>query len=150
MDEEVENSEENPPNKYWLRSRPGKSCERMIQDLISQDSDSDSESGEEVSISWEAPHSANMSHHLHEHPNVEQGQAIRNYDLEITAGQGENTRNLNADEIEIRDSVNDVFSEINIADNFERTEPCNLNGNEKEFESSGINRSPYALRTRKK
>ena len=50
-DEELGNLEGNPQNKYWLRSRPGKSCEQIMQDLISQDSDSDSESGEEMSIS---------------------------------------------------------------------------------------------------
>ena len=69
----------------------------MIQSLISLDSDSDSESGEEMSISWKASHSANTNLHLHEHLLVEQSQAIRDDDVEITAGQRDNTDNLNAD-----------------------------------------------------
>ena len=64
-DVELEHSEENPQNKYWLRSQPGKSCGRMIQDLISQDSDSDSTSEEEMSKRWKALHSVDTSHHLH-------------------------------------------------------------------------------------
>ena len=141
----------------------------MIQDLISQDLNSDSESEEEISISCRAPHNANTSHHLH--PDIaqdqvvklEQGQAIIDDDVEITAGQRDDTGNPNDDEIETRgagnlnddagetrDSVNNVLSDINDPDKIEGTEPSYLNDNEKEVESSGINRSPYKLGSRKK
>ena len=142
----------------------------MIQDLMSQSSDSDSGSGGEMSKSWEALHSVNTRHHLHQHPviaqdkvvNETQGQAIRDDDAEITASQRNDNGNPNDDEIETRDtgnlnddaretrnSVNDVLSETDNADNLERTEQCNLEDNEKEVESRGVNKSPYALRTRK-
>ena len=81
-----------------MRSRPGKSCEQMIQDLISQDLDSDSESEEEMSISCRAPHSADKCDCLHEKTELDQGQAIRDDNVEITAGQRDDTGNLNDDE----------------------------------------------------
>jgi hypothetical protein len=65
-DEELEESEENPQSKYWLRSRPGKSCEQVIQDLISQDIGSDSESEEEMLVSCSASPRPDKSHRLHE------------------------------------------------------------------------------------
>jgi hypothetical protein len=127
----------------------------MVQDLISKDSDSDSESGDEMSISWGAPHSASTRHHLHKHPliaqnqavNETQGQAIRDDDVAITAGQRDNTGNLNDDARDTRDLVYDVLNEINNAGNI----GSKINANSgKEGESSGINRSPYEHRSRKK
>ena len=107
-----------------------------------------------------ALHNANTSHHLH--PEIRtQGQAINNNDVEMTAGQRENTGNPSGDVIATRDTgnlsddasrdaVSDVLSEINDVDNLERAEPCNLKDNKKDIESNIGSRSPYALRSRKK
>ena len=110
----------------------------MIHDLVSQDSDSDSESGEEVLISWEAPHNGNTGHHLHGQPKVGKCQAIRDDGVELTAAQRENIGYLNDDASETRDSVNEVLNEINNAGNI--GSEINDNGG-KQGEFSGINRS---------
>ena len=172
-EEEPRTSGENSQNRYWLRSQSGKSCEQMIQDLICQDLNSDSESEEEDTCG--ALPNANTGHHLH--PKIRaQGQEmsekqdlatiIINNDLEITAGQRENpdviaardTGNLSgdvsrgavSDAREPRLPVSGVLSEISDVDNLECTELRNLHDNEKENEFSETKRSPYALRSHKK
>ena len=91
-DEEPRTSGEDPQNRYWLRSRSGKSCDRMIQGLIGQNLISDSESEEEI---CGALHNANTSHHLHSEIRTSGN------DVEMTAGQRGDTGN----------PKNDVLSE---------------------------------------
>ena len=178
-DEEPRTSEENSQNRHWLRSQPGKSCEKMIQDLIIQDSDSDS--GSEVPKSWEAFHNAGTSHHLQ--LDIEQGLRVKekqdpatiilNNDVKITAGQtenpgsprdydieaGDNGNPMNSDVIAARDtgslsgnvSRGAVSDAISAIGDVDNLERTGLrNLNEKEKEFSGTKKSPYAFRSCKK
>ena len=107
-------------NKYWLRSRKGKTCEQVIQDIISQELigqelTSDSESDEDIS--------------LNENTAVEQGRVI-------IEGQ---------EETEVRDHVVTQDDVITQNDNTRINETGNATGSE-----TKLTRSPYELRSRKK
>ena len=117
-------------NRYRLRKRSGKYCEQMIQDLLSRDSDSDSGSEPELSESQETLYDTRANHHLQS--KIGQGQGIDNNNMEVTAGQGEGPDSPCDHAIEIRDVTDDVIESSTIS------------------ETRDHERSPYALRSRKK
>ena len=124
--ESLEEREEEPTtHRYWLRKRSAKSCEQMIQDLLSRESDSDSGSESQETLNYITANCRLQS-------KIGQGKGIDNNNLEATAGRGQEPDNPRDHAIEIRD-VTDDFSDSSTMS-----------------EARDLDRSPYSLRSHKK